>query len=280
LFAEGLGEREGALAKIRSQRHPLTGDGRGGNMSENSSQQQEWNLEREGRLAILLRDLACAENAEEKSDRLARLRLLTGMDLGSEVKRWLTWYLEEHLGLRNAVNIIIEQAEGEKDIALLQDEVVFGKAEYNWCAIEKIKNKDDMCKLHMLYSDLESPIQVDAEGPLSFRRLTGLGGEELAYFRGKSISQAIFDEKVEVRHLRVLKDYGKIMMMPLFPGATQRAGAIIYAAAISQAMVRFDEKVTSLSYKDIAESFPGLLERPYVVESYRRLFAAALEKCR
>ncbi|MCX7934037.1 MAG: hypothetical protein N3A66_02120 [Planctomycetota bacterium] len=254
-------------------------------MAENTtSPRQEWDVEREGRLAILLRDLARAESEKEKEARLAELRLLTRMDLGTEVRSWLAWYLEEHLGLRNAVTILTGKEEGESGesaaLSLLQDEVVFAKAEYNWCAIEKIKNKDDMCKLHMLYSDLESTIQVDVEGPLSFRRLTGLSGEELAYFRGKSISQAIFDEKVEVRHLRVLKDYGKMMMMPLFPSATQRAGAIIYAAAISQALVRFDEKVTSLSYKDIAESFPGLLERPYVVESYRRLFAAALEKCR
>jgi len=163
---------------------------------------------------------------------------------------------------------------------LLGEEIVFERAEYNWCALERIKNKDDMLKLRMLYSDLEAPIKIDEEGPFSFRRLSGVDEEDLSYFAGKSISQSLFDDQVQVRHLRILKDYGKMMMMPLFPSATQRAGTILYAASISQALVLFDSKVTSLSYKDLMESLPGLLERPYIVDSYARLFRDAMEKCR
>ncbi len=240
-----------------------------------------WGVETEGHLARLLRDLAHCESEAERRPLLTELVRITGLDLGDNLGKWLGWYLEEHLRMRNAISILLGRTDGEAEgepEAGLGKEPVFERAEYNWCAIERIKNKDDMHKLRMLYTDLETAIRVDARGPFSFPRLTGADQEDLQYFQDKSISEALFAEQVQVRHLRILKDYGKMMMMPLFPAATQRTGAIVYAAAISQALVRFDTKVTSLSYKDLSESLPGLMERPYVVKSYRELFEAALEK--
>jgi len=242
----------------------------------------DWNVETEGRVARLLRELAASERPSDSHPVVDELRGLTGLDFGANIGKWLGWYLEDHLGMRNAISILLGRASAEveaPDGANLAEEQVFERAEYNWCAIERIKNKDDMLKLRMLYSDLESPIQVEREGPFSFRRLSGADEEDLRYFQGRSISGSLFDDEVQVRHLRILKDYGKMMMMPLFPGATQRTGAIVYAAAISQALVRFDTKVTSLSFKDLTESLPSLLDRPYIVKSYSDLFRAALEKC-
>lgn len=242
---------------------------------------QEWSTEKEGRIALLLRELAKAEREEDRLPIVEALREATQQNFGPELSKWLAWYLEDHLGMKNAIGILTGRSPGEveEEPESHADEIIFDRAEYNWCALEKIKNKDDMIKLRMLYRDLETPIQTDVDGPFSFRRLTGLDEDELAFFRGKSIGRAIFDEGVQVRHLRVLKDYGKLMMMPVFPSATQRAGAIIYAAAISQALVRFDTKITSLSFKDLSESFPNLLDRPYLVDSFVRLFQEALAKC-
>ena len=245
------------------------------------AEKRDWSIETEGRVAQLLRALARHESEAERRPVIDELQRLTALDFGPNLGKWLGWYLEDHLGMRNAINILLgktTEQEAAEPVAL-EDEQVFARAEYNWCALERIKNKDEMQKLRMLYSDLESPIQTEAEGPFSFRRLSGADQGDRAFFQGKSISAALFAEDVQVRHLRVLKDYGKMMMMPLFPGATQRTGAIVYAAAISQALVRFDTKVTSLSYKDLTESLPGLLERPYIVKSYSDLFRAALAKC-
>ena len=214
------------------------------------------NLEREGRIAHLLRRLGMAESREEHGRVVEALQELTGRQFGVNLGKWLYWYLEEHLSLENAVGMLNRKLAAESTEMpnpRLLDEMVFDNAEYNWYALEKIDNKDDMVKLRMLYSDLESTLQVDAEGPFSFSRLLGLDAKELDFFRGKSLTEAIFDEQVEVRHLRHLKDYGKIMMTPLLPASTQRTGAIAYAAAISQALVRFQTKITSLSFKELAE---------------------------
>ncbi|MBN2711046.1 MAG: hypothetical protein JXR97_01230 [Planctomycetes bacterium] len=249
-------------------------------MSE--KQNHDWTLEREGMAAVLLRRLARCDAENDCHTLIEELRQLTGLDYGPNLGKWLSWYLEEHLGMRNSLAILsgkgVPEYTKNENLPLLEEQV-FDRAEYNWCALERIKNKDDMLKLRALYSDLESPILTEAEGSLSFRRLTGADTEDLEFFGGKSISQAIFDDAVMIRHLRLLKDYGKMMMMPLFPSATQRTGAIVYAAAISQALVKFETKITSLSFKDLTESLPGLVERPYVVESYVNLFRTAMEKC-
>ena len=249
-------------------------------MSPNSD--SEWTVDREGQVAVLLGSLAHCESDAERLPLAEELRALTGLDFGTNLGKWLGWYLEDHLRMRNVLGILSGKTtpkyEGTES-AMLLEEQVFDRAEYNWCALERIKNKDDMLKLRSLYSDLESPILTDVEGPFSFRRLTSADSDDLRYFYNKSISQALFSDEVQVRHLRILKDYGKMMMMPLFPSSSQRTGAIVYASSISRALVKFDTKITSLSYKDLAESLPGLLERPYVVASYGTLFRDALEKC-
>ncbi|MFW5856725.1 MAG: hypothetical protein ACOCX4_02520 [Planctomycetota bacterium] len=241
----------------------------------------DWNAEREGRLALLLQQLARSDEGEEAA-LIGELRELSGADVDGGLSRWLQWYLEEHLGIRPVLDILVgrdpQPREGESGPALL-DEQVFTRPEYNWCAIERVKNRDDMVKLRQLYLDLETPPALQAGGPFGFARLTGLAEDELTYYRGKTLTECLFDDAVQVAHLRVLKDYGKMMMMPVLPSATQRAGAVLYAASIAQALVRFDTKISSLSYQHLSESLESLLERPYVVETYARLFRAALDAC-
>lgn len=243
-----------------------------------------WDAEKEGQLVQLLRQLAGARGGDEEETLLEQLREQTGQDLEGGLRNWLSWYFEDHLGIRPVIGILtgqeVWQEEREESEPVLLDGDVFVRPEYNWCAIERIHNRDDMVKLRQLYSDLEMPVRIDAEGPFSFVRLTGLSDDELEYFRGRSISEAIFAQEVRMSHLRALKDYGKLMMMPVLPSATQRAGAIIYAAAIAKALVHFDTKISSLSYQTLTESLGSLIERPYIVESYLKLFRDALEKCR
>jgi hypothetical protein len=242
---------------------------------------REWDTEREEHLVALLRRLALAE--EEQELRLLRqeLREVTGEAIEGGLSRWLAWYLEDHLGIRPALAVRLgeEERTGEAAGAAMLEDEVFVHPEYNWCALERVTNRDDMVKLRQLYADLEGRLRIDAAGPFSFQRLTGLADEELEFFRGKSPSECLFAEEVRVGHLRVLKEYGKLMMVPVLPSATQRAGAVIYAAAIAQALVRFNTKISSLSYQSLAESLESLLERPYVVESYARLYRQALERC-
>ncbi len=241
---------------------------------------ERWTLEAEGQAARLLRRLAQAESEAERQPLFGALRSLSGQNLPDELRLWLNWFLEERLELRNAVGLLTGRADSGRPAAGLEDEPVFERAEYNWCALDRIRDPDNMRKLRQTYHDLETPLTVDQDGPFSFRRLTGAEEEDLAFFRGRSVSAALFAPTAGPRQLRLLKDYGKIMMMPLFPAATQRSGAVIYAAAICQALVRHRTKITSLSLTDLAESLPGLLDRPYLVDSYLDLFRAALECCR
>ncbi|GEM_PF-2722748 len=241
-----------------------------------------WAEEREGRVVRLLQQL-CASDSEEDTARLRdELQEATGQELDADPSRWLTWYFEEHLGIRPVIDVLSGRAPQENrrmSAVFLKREDVFARPEYNWCALERIHSRDDMTKLAHLYRDLETPMRADEEGPFCFARLTGLAEEEAEYFRGKTLSEALFSPQVQTRHLRTLKDYGKLMMLSPLPAATQRTGSILYAAAIAQALVRFETKITALSYRSLADTFKGLLDRPYLVESYTKLFEAALDKC-
>jgi hypothetical protein len=245
------------------------------------SGEQPWPIEKEGELVRLLRRFAEAEDAGETEDVRRKLRDATGEEIAGGLNKWLAWYLEDHLGIRPVLEVLTghEPAPaGDGEPSERRDEPVFMRPEYNWCALERVRNRDDMTKLRHVYTDLETPLSVHEDGPFSFRRLTGLSAEELAYFHNRSLSDALFDAEVQLTHLRLLKDYGKLMMMPVLPNPTQRAGAILYAASIAQALVRFQTKISSLSYQHLAESLRNLVDRPYVVERYATLFRTALEK--
>ncbi|MFH0910615.1 MAG: hypothetical protein V1918_03790 [Planctomycetota bacterium] len=260
--------------------------------------EESWLEAKEGRLAFLLQRLATAVTPEETHTLASELREVSGQDIGGDISQWLKWYVESHLNIPpdvlapNAPPATVtpnaRPLPGASDLHQVgrrvsgpvgTDEIAFEKSEYTWCALESIQNRDDRIKLNQIYHDLETPIAVDGEGPFSFSRLTGLSMAEREYFRGRSLSEALFDEKVEIRHLRILKDYAKMMMLSALPGATQRSGSILYAAAIAQALVRFETKISTLAFQDLAESFSSLLARPYLVETYAKLFRAALEKC-
>ncbi|MBN1257969.1 MAG: hypothetical protein JXA52_09725 [Planctomycetes bacterium] len=238
---------------------------------------------REERIVDLLRRLAATDDQEESKEIHAELAAVTGVELEGGLSRWLNWYIEEHLGIHSVLEVLTGRdpsiISGESTAAF-SDGDIFLRPEYNWCALERIDNRDDMIKLRQVYSDLESPIQIEEEGAFSFARLTGLSADEMEYFRNKSLSEVLFDENTHMEHLRVLKDYGKIMMLPVLPSATQRSGAIVYAAAIAQALTRFDIKISTLTYQSLAESLENLVDRPYLVESYTNLFKNALKKCR
>jgi len=241
-----------------------------------------WSEEKEGQLVKLLQRLAGAREELEEDVLRARLRELSGEKIDGGLSTWLTWFLEKHLGIEHVLKLLAgyeEPRNEDESSPALTEEAVFTHPEYNWCALEKVKNRDDMLKLRFLYLDLETPLRISDDGPFSFRRLTGLSANELEFFAARPITETIFSDDAGVNHLRVLKDYGKLMMMPALPSSTQRAGAIIYAASIARALVKFDTKITSLTYKQLAESMQGLLSRPYITEAYRELFRAAVEKC-
>ena len=252
-------------------------------MSTKTNRDPNPNPSKEERIVDLLRRLACANNQDETDQIHAELRAVTGVELEGGLSRWLNWYIEQHLGIHSVLEVLTGRdpalISGESTSAF-SDGDIFLRPEYNWCALERIDNRDDMIKLRQVYSDLESPLQIEEEGAFSFARITGLSDDEMEFFRNKSLTEVLFSENVHMEHLRILKDYGKMMMLPVLPSATQRAGAIVYAAAIAQALTHFDIKISTLSYQSLAESLENLMDRPYLVESYAKLFQNALKKCR
>lgn len=162
----------------------------------------------------------------------------------------------------------------------MEDESIFAHPEYNWCALEKITTRDDMEKLRSLYCDLETPLNTEEDGPLTIRRICELPPVECAVFHGQTLRYILFSPSSDLHHLRILKEYGKILMIPAFPATTQRTGALVYTGAIAQALVRFDIKISSLSYQQLAESFHDLLERPYIIRPFESLLTSALKNCR
>lgn len=242
---------------------------------------QKWSEKDVNKFLVLIKELSNSDPVRTAAIK-EELSALSGEDSDLSLSGWLKWFIENYLALPDPVSLLKSPNETSliNSGPSMRQGDVFDKSEYNWCALEKIKNSDDMQKLRSIHNDLEYMIDVDLDAPYCFSRLTGLSDGELDFFRGKTFSQVIFDEKTEVMHLRILKDYAKVMMIPSMPAKTQRSGAILYASAIAQAIVKHDLKISSLSYSDLSKSLEALLERPYLVDSFSRLFKEALNKCR
>ncbi|MCR4317248.1 MAG: hypothetical protein NUW37_12995 [Planctomycetes bacterium] len=159
-------------------------------------------------------------------------------------------------------------------------EQFFPVAEYNYCAIERVRTRDDMRILRRLYHDLETPIEVGTDGPFAFARITGLTASELGSFDGKTITELLKHDGLTLTELRILKEYGKFMMNSGFPEDTQRSGTFIYFGAISKALTEYEEKISSRPFKELKEILEPLKSLPFVIGTFEKLFTDAIEICK
>ena len=144
--------------------------------------------------------------------------------------------------------------------------------------------------LRLVYDGLESVIGKTYDESLQFRKLTMLSPQDIKYFEGKTIYEALTSQDVGKKHLLVLKEYGKRLAniggnSSHLPGRAKeyginitRLGILIYLLAVAQAYNRFNTAISSRNTRDLRIDLKEFQKRKYVVPSLALILESCLTK--
>jgi hypothetical protein len=96
---------------------------------------------------------------------------------------------------------------------------------------------------------------------------------------GKSINKLLKNPETNIAILRKIKDHGKRLSEKSESKIEYHAANTIYYAAIANALVFHDLRITKFSYKDLEKYFRRLSNENWIPEYLRSLFRRASEYC-
>ena len=149
--------------------------------------------------------------------------------------------------------------------------------------------------LHIgLEADLQAPSHPDEQKESLLRaRLAGtlplekevldalpIVAGQLLPLGGGSVGRALLDADTPLEILQKIKDYGKKLALARKSEAEHAAATTVYFAAIASALLFHGNRITSYSYRALAEHFGTLTGKRWMDPKLARHFAKARRKCR
>ena len=136
-------------------------------------------------------------------------------------------------------------------------------------------------KTARLLSDrLAGPLPMKTDVVEALPVLMGKLQRKLVPQEGKSVGELLLDKETKLDAIRMIKDYGKKLGKHRGSESEHAVGVVIYYAAIASALLFQNEKITSYSFKSLAESFEIMMQKPWLPSSMSRLYAKAKKLCR
>jgi len=94
-----------------------------------------------------------------------------------------------------------------------------------------------------------------------------------------SLGQILTDANAPLDTIRKIRRYGKTIATRQSSEARQAVATTIYFAAIANALVFHDRKLTTYSYASLETSFGDLIDKPWMTADLVRLFKQAHTVC-
>jgi len=110
----------------------------------------------------------------------------------------------------------------------------------------------------------------------SITAVLGRPCDELAGIQG-TLEDLLLADTTGLPVLKVLKDYAKAVARRGRVGARHAAATAIYYAAIANALVHDDRKISGHSYEKLREGFETLRRKTWIPCELKKLFGLALE---
>ena len=95
----------------------------------------------------------------------------------------------------------------------------------------------------------------------------------------KSVGEVVLNEKIHIHMVRKVKDYAKKLSVSTTSAAEKDAATAIYYAAIANALVFKDARITRYSYKTLKDKFSSLCEKPWLPPEFIEIFKKACSFC-
>ena len=132
----------------------------------------------------------------------------------------------------------------------------------------------------LLQDRLGSPLPLDSDqaGPLS--TMTRDLCESLASVAGRTLGQVLLDRNTDITVIEAIKAYAKRLAHRREPKTEQSVAVTVYFAAIANALLFHDKKLTKHSYGSLALYLTILIDKEWMLPSLGDLLVQAREICR
>ena len=127
---------------------------------------------------------------------------------------------------------------------------------------------------------LEGALPLQAADAEALSRLLTQACRELLPLEGRTLGSAILDEELPLDAAKAVKEYGKKLASRKDREVQHDVAVAVYYAAVANALLFRDTRITSFPYHDLAGAFAGLREKRWMDPRLARLFAKAERACR
>lgn len=135
-------------------------------------------------------------------------------------------------------------------------------------------NKDEL-----LHDVLTAPLPLDKEQISFLPDIISQACHNLGLLTGQTIQTFLLDKDTDIDILRRIKNYGKELICSTKSENQREVGGFLYYAAIAQALVGHDCKITSLSFRKLEYTYSRLLKENWVSHDFHPMFKIALQYC-
>jgi hypothetical protein len=145
---------------------------------------------------------------------------------------------------------------------------------------EKTPSESDFYAGELLNARLEGILPIDTTIIEELPAILGRLFKDLVLGDRRSLGQVLIDPKADLDVIQRIRIYAKKMASRKEPGAEKTVAVAIYYAAIANAMLFHNMKITTHSYKSLIDSFQRLSDKPWMTTELARLFKKAFKLCR
>lgn len=97
---------------------------------------------------------------------------------------------------------------------------------------------------------------------------------------GKTIGEILRNPKTNISLIKKVKEYGKKLVRSTKSKGEHNAAIAIYYAAIAEALVFWDIRITKFPYRSLERYFSLLLKKEWILPEFVGLFVKARQYCR
>jgi hypothetical protein len=144
---------------------------------------------------------------------------------------------------------------------------------------DKIKLDENEVKSELLHDMLAGKMPLDQILAQTLPKVLSQLCEHIKPFTGDSFGLLLSDPNTDLLVLKRIKDYSKNLSKKVSSEAEHDVVAAIYYAAIAGALINYDQRITSFSYKSLLDSFSSMIEARWMTPKLVDLFQKARNYC-
>ena len=104
-------------------------------------------------------------------------------------------------------------------------------------------------------------------------------GFDVSCLAGKSLGELLLSPESDIVLLQAIKDCSKRLSQSFTSEAKKAIATTIYYAALANALIHHDEKITKYSYESLSRSFATLVNKKWMAPDLASLFSRARDIC-